>query len=64
MPPMNQPPFSLTDQELLCVIAALQTLGGTPTVTLETKHKYSGTGTAAPAAPPAPAAVPPKGTAQ
>jgi hypothetical protein len=63
MPPMNQPPFSLTDQELLCVIAALQTLGGTPTVTMETKHKYSGTGTTAPAAPPAPAAVPPKGTA-
>ena len=25
MPPMNQPPFSLTDQEILCVIAYLQT---------------------------------------
>ena len=48
MPPMNQPPFSLTDQEILCVIAALQTLGGTPTVTLETKHHYN-SGTAAPA---------------
>ena len=36
MPPMNQPPFGLTDQEILCVIAALQTLGGTPTVTLQT----------------------------
>ena len=34
MPPMNQPPFGLTDQEILCVIADLQTLGGTPTVTL------------------------------
>ena len=33
MPPMNQPPIGLTDQEILCVIAALQTLGGTPTVT-------------------------------
>ena len=48
MPPMNQPPFSLTDQEILCVIAYLQTLGGTPTVTLETKHKYN-SGVAAPA---------------
>lgn len=41
MPPMHQPPFSLTDQEILCVIAALQTYGGTPTVTLQTTHKYS-----------------------
>jgi hypothetical protein len=49
MPPMNQPPFSLTDKEILCVIAALQTLGGTPTVTLETKHHYN-SGAAAPAA--------------
>ena len=50
MQPMNQPPFGLTDQELLCVIAALQTLGGTPTVTLQTTHKYS-PGAAAPAGP-------------
>jgi hypothetical protein len=41
MPPMNQPPFSLTDKEILCVIAALQSLGGTPTVTLQTTHHYS-----------------------
>ncbi len=41
MPPMNQPPFGLTDEEILCVIAALQTYGGTPTVTLKTTHKYS-----------------------
>jgi mono/diheme cytochrome c family protein len=55
MPPMHQPPFSLTDQEMLCVIAELQALGGTPTVTLATRHKYYGA-TAAPAAPaPAPA---------
>ncbi len=46
MPPMNQPPFGLTDQEILSVIAALQTLGGTPTVTLKTTHKYLGGGTA------------------
>ena len=60
MPPVNQPPIGLTDQEILCVIAALQTLGGTPTVTLEMKHKYS-SGAAAPGAAPAPAA-PPKGS--
>ena len=61
MPPMNQPPFSLTDQEILCVIAALQTLGGTPTVTLETKHHYN-SGTAAPAGgATAPAAAPAPG---
>jgi hypothetical protein len=40
MPPVNQPPIGLTDQEILAVIAALQTLGGTPTVTLKTTHKY------------------------
>ena len=48
MPPINKPPIALTDQEILCVIAYLQTLGGTPTVTLQTKHHYNG-GTAAPA---------------
>ena len=55
MPPMNQPPFSLTDQEILCVIAALQTYGGTPTVTLQTTHRYN---SATPAAAPAPAGAP------
>jgi hypothetical protein len=40
MPPVNVPPIGLTDQEILCVIAALQNLGGTPTVTLKTTHKY------------------------
>jgi hypothetical protein len=55
MPPVNQPPIGLTDQEILCVIAALQTLGGTPTVTLKTTHKYYN-GTSAPA--PATAATP------
>ena len=48
MPQMSAPPFSLTDKEILCVIAALQSLGGTPTVTLQTKHHYN-SGTAAPA---------------
>src|SRR5215210_3642648 len=41
MPPVNQPPIGLSDQEILCVIAYLQTLGGTPTVTLQTKHRYN-----------------------
>ena len=63
MPPANQPPIGLTDQEILCVIAALQTLGGTPTVTMKTTHRYyDGTakpaGTSAPAAAPAPGAAP------
>jgi mono/diheme cytochrome c family protein len=40
MPPVHVPPIGLTDQEILCVIAALQTLGGTPTVTLKTTHQY------------------------
>ena len=55
MPPMHEPPIALTDQELLCVIAALQSLGGTPTVTLKTTHRYyDGTG-ASGGPPPAPA---------
>ena len=40
MPVINKPPIGLTDQEILCVIAALQSLGGTPTVTLQTSHTY------------------------
>jgi hypothetical protein len=57
MPPVNQPPIGLTDQEILCVIAALQTLGGTPTVTMQTKHKYN-SGAPAPGAGQPPAAAP------
>ena len=57
MPVISKPPISLTDQEILCVIAYLQTLGGTATVTLKTTHHYSGTA-AAPAAVPAPGAAP------
>lgn len=37
MPPVHQPPVSLSDQEILAVIAYLQSLGGEPTVTLETE---------------------------
>src|ERR671914_2102666 len=42
MPVINKPPIGLTDQEILCVMAALQSLGGTPTVTLQTSHRYYG----------------------
>jgi hypothetical protein len=62
MPTINQPPIGLTDQEILCVIAYLQTLGGTATVTLQTTHHYHGA-TAAPSGAPAPAAPPAPGTA-
>ena len=40
MPAINKPPIGLTDPEILCVIAFLQSLGGTPTVTLQTTHRY------------------------
>ena len=56
MPTINKPPIGLTDQEILCVIAFLQTLGGTPTVTLQTSHHYYTAPGAAPAAPGAPGA--------
>ena len=66
MPVINRPPIGLTDQEILCVIAYLQSLGGTPTVTLQTSHRYytppgaPGAAPAAPgAAPTAPGAPPP-----
>jgi len=40
MPVINVPPIGLTDQEILVVIAYLQSLGGTATVTLQTAHTY------------------------
>jgi mono/diheme cytochrome c family protein len=58
MPVINKPPIGLTDQEILCVIAYLQTLGGTATVTLQTRHRYN-TATAAPAAAPPSQGTPP-----
>ena len=63
MPVINKPPIGLTDQEILCVIAYLQTLGGTATVTLQTTHRYHGggaapSGTPAPATPPSPGGAP------
>ncbi len=47
MPPVNMPPIGLTDQEILCVIAALQAQGGKPTVTMQTTHKYLSSGAGA-----------------
>ena len=41
MPVINKPPIGLTDEEILTVIAYLQSLGGSPTVTMETKHQYN-----------------------
>jgi mono/diheme cytochrome c family protein len=58
MPVINKPPIGLTDQEILCVIAYLQTLGGTPTVTLQTKHRYYGGAPAPAGGTPAPAPTP------
>ena len=57
MPTINRPPIGLTDQEILCVMAYLQSLGGTPSVTLQTSHRYY-TATAAPGGAPAPAGPP------
>jgi hypothetical protein len=59
MPAINKPPIGLTDQEILCVMAYLQTLGGTPTVTLQSTHRHL---SGAPGAAPAPVA-PNKGAA-
>jgi len=62
MPVINKPPIGLTDQEILCVIAYLQSLGGEPTVTLQTAHHYytppGAPGAAPPGAPGAPGATP------
>lgn len=63
MPVINKPPIGLTDQEILCVIAYLQSLGGTPTVTLQSSHRYYTPAGGAPGGAPAPAAVPAQGAA-
>jgi cytochrome c2 len=62
MPVINKPPIGLTDQEILCVIAYLQTLGGTASVTLATSHHYYTPAGAAPAAAGAPANATPANT--
>ncbi len=55
MPAINKPPIALNDQEILAVIAYLQSLGGTPTVTIDTELKWQGQ-TPAPSAAPTAAA--------
>ncbi len=40
MPTINRPPIGLTDDEIKAVIAYLQSLGGTPTITLATDIGY------------------------
>jgi len=52
MPTINKPPIGLTDDEIRAVIAYLQSLGGTPSVTMQTVIPYA----AGAAAPPAGAA--------
>lgn len=42
MPNVARPPIALTDQEILTVIAYLQSLGGTPTVTMDTQFEWQG----------------------
>jgi hypothetical protein len=58
MPVINKAPIGLTDQEILCVIAYLQTLGGTATVTLQTSHAFYTAPGATPGATPAEPAAP------
>ena len=58
MPTINRPPIGLTDQEILTVIAYLQSLGGTPSVTMQTSHRYYAAPAAADAAPAAAGAAP------
>jgi mono/diheme cytochrome c family protein len=42
MPKIDKPPIGLTDQEIIAVLAYLQSLGGTPSVTLETTREELG----------------------
>jgi cytochrome c2 len=49
MPTINKPPIGLSDQEIIAVIAYLQSLGGTTTVTLGTHLKYASAAPASPA---------------
>lgn len=47
MPTINKPPIGLTDDEILAVIAYLQTLGGKTTVTMQTKLPWQAGGSGA-----------------
>lgn len=52
MPNIARPPIALTDQEILTVIAYMQSLGGTPSVTMETTLQWQGQAPAQEAAAP------------
>lgn len=41
MPVIDKPPIGLTNDEILCVIAWLQSMGGEADVTLDTVHSYN-----------------------
>jgi mono/diheme cytochrome c family protein len=41
MPKINKAPIGLTDDEILAVLAWLQSLGGDPTVDMQTVHAYN-----------------------
>ena len=41
MPKISKPPIDLTDDEILAVMAWLQSLGGEPTVDMQTIHPYN-----------------------
>lgn len=66
MPAVAEPPTNLTDQEIKAVIAYLQSLGGTPTITMDTELEYASEEEAAEAAPAAEetAAAPPEGSGE
>ncbi len=64
MPPISKPPISLSDDEILTVIAYLQSLGGTTTVTMETKLAWQAGGSGGDAATDAPAAEAPAAPAE
>jgi mono/diheme cytochrome c family protein len=51
MPVINKPPIGLTDDEILAVIAYLQSLGGTTTVTMTTELRWQAGGAAEGGAP-------------
>ncbi|MDX1387620.1 MAG: hypothetical protein R3344_00400, partial [Acidobacteriota bacterium] len=44
MPKISKPPIDLTDDEILAVMAWLQSLGGEPTIDMQTVHAYNGEG--------------------
>lgn len=65
MPAVARPPIDLSDGEILAVIAYLQSLGGTPSVTMETELAYQGQTSEEEAAPAtAVAALPAPGAAR